>query len=298
MKNKTYFFLNLYFFKNWLVLTLVAFSVFMGIISLISLNSNPVLAQSTNPNAPLINSYVIDTANVLDLETKELLESSLRQLEKDTNGVQFIIYTEENIPDGTTLEERTLKIAETNKIGKSGADNGVLFYLATQDRKYRWEVGYGVESTLNSPLLGRVSRDYMVTNFKNGDFQQGILNGVNVVTKILMNSTDADILKLQNEDEKITSSTTLISLFIFNLILPLLPWIIFLIIIISINKFTKNSKMKKNAKNDKYYYSTIPLLFGGRGGGGNFGGGLGGGGFGGFSGGGGGFGGGGSSGGF
>jgi len=98
---------------------------------------------------PVLNSYVTDNAGILSPAAKLQLENELRDLEKQTNGVQFVIYIENEYPKDFSLEEYTLKIAENNKIGKKGNDNGVLLYIAIKDRKYRWEVGYGVESTLN-----------------------------------------------------------------------------------------------------------------------------------------------------
>ena len=143
---------------------------------------------------PVISSYVTDNAGVMSPNAKLQLENDLRNLEKQTNGVQYAIYIENSIPQGYTLEDYTLKIAETNKIGKKGNDNGILLYVAIKDRKYRWETGYGVESTLNSALLGRISREYLVPNFKNNDYEQGILQAVDVTKRILLGSNDADIV--------------------------------------------------------------------------------------------------------
>jgi uncharacterized protein len=145
-------------------------------------------------NAQQLTSYVTDNAAVFSAESKQLLENSLRAIETETNGVQFVVFTEKTIPEGTTLEERTLKLAEENKVGKKGNDNGILLYLATEDRQYRWEVGYGIEATLSAPRLRRISDDYMVPEFKQGNYALGLIAGVLEADKILHNSTDSDIL--------------------------------------------------------------------------------------------------------
>lgn len=248
-----------------------------------------LLAQlASAAEIPLINSYVTDKAGILSLNTKSQLENELRSLEKDTNGVQFVIFIENEYPKEYSLEEYTLKIAETNKIGKKGNDNGILLYVAIKDRKYRWETGYGAESTLNSALLGRISREYLVPNFKAGNYEAGILQAVDVVKRILMGSNDADIAAIKSE------ATIGKWSFVFGFILIIL---ILIILFAAFNKMEKLQKgQKKKHKDDFYRGAATGLFFGSLGRGGRGSGGFGG--LGGFSGGGGGFGGGGGGGGW
>ena len=251
-----------------------------------------ILVQSVNAaQIPAINSYATDNAGILSAGAKVQLEKELRDLEKSTSGVQFVVYIENEYPKDFSLEEYTLKIAESNKIGKKRKDNGILLYVAVKDRKYRWEVGYGAESTLNSALLGRISRDYLVPNFRNGNYENGILQAVDVTKRLLLNSSDADIAALKNPaDEK---SGKMAIAFAFILI------IVFAIVIISFATAIRNaikSPRDKKHKDTIYHGAAWGLFAGGFGRGGFRGGGSGG--FGGFSGGGGGFGGGGGSGGW
>lgn len=237
-----------------------------------------------------ISSYVTDSANVFGPVAKAALENRLRSLESNTNGVQFVVFVEKKIPEGSTLEERSLSIAENNRIGQKGNDNGILLYVATEDRQFRWETGYGIEGTLSTSLLGRISRQYMIPEFQQGNFSQGILSGVDIVERILLNSTDADIMKLKEETNKSRSK-----------------WIIYFIIILLIiglimaielsrqsSRLSGQAKFGKKEKHDNVFINAASVIFfGGRGGAGGF---SGGGGLGGFSGGGGSFGGGGFSG--
>ena len=248
--------------------------IFIFLMSILIVNASQI---------PIINSYLTDNAGVLSPETKTQLEKELRDLEKQTNGVQYVIFIENEFPKEYSLEEYTLKIAEANKIGKKGNDNGILLYIAVKDRKYRWEVGYGVESTLNSALIGRISREYLVPNFQNSDYEKGILDAFDVTKRILLNSNDADIVTLQASTNSKISPLTIF-------------YLVILIIIILISFAARISNYKKNIKGKKYkdniYTGAAGGIFaGGFGSGGS-------GGFGGFSGGGGGFGGGGGGGGW
>ena len=228
---------------------------------------------------PIINSYITDNANVLSSYTKADLESQLKDLEKKTNGVQFVIFIEKAYPKEYTLEEYALNIAENNNIGKKGNDNGILLYVAIDDKKYRWEVGYGVESTFNSQILGRISREYLVPNFKNEDYEKGILAAFEVTKRILLNSNDADIVNLKESVGK-ESSQLKIFLVIF--------FIVFILLIVFFIYSIKNSKKTKSRYNNNYYRIAANGIFiagfgkGGFGGSGGFSGGggtFGGGGF-------------------
>ena len=233
---------------------------------------------------PKINSYVTDNAGILSPASKLQLENDLRNLEKETNGVQFVIYIENEYPREFSLEEYTLKIAEQNNIGKKGNDNGILLYIAVKDRKYRWEVGYGVESTLNAALIGSISRDYLVPNFRNGDYEKGVLQAEDVGKRLLLNSNDADIVALRNESRSLSKIPSFIFIFVI---------IFVLMIAMSIFRSVKKLPKSKKQNNGFYHGAAAGLFMGGFGRGG-----FGGGGSGGFSGGGGGFGGGGGSGSF
>jgi len=225
---------------------------------------------------PTISSYVTDTASVFSPDTKIAMENSLRALEMQTNGVQFVVVIENEYDKAYSLEEYTLKIAEQNKIGRAQQDNGVLFYFAAKDRQYRWEVGYGAESTLSASLLGRISRDYMLPKFQEGDFEGGIVSGADAVSRVLLQSQDADILALQQPEPK---------KFPWSLVIFIIIVLIVLAILISEAKQT----IASSAQSDSVYRGAGNGIFMG-----GFGRGRGG--FGGFSGGGGSFGGGGFSG--
>lgn len=235
-------------------------------------------AMAIAVSAQVVDDYVVDEAGIFSAKEKGQLISFLKQLEQDTSA-QVVVYIVDRIPPDTSLEEYSLRIAEENKIGRAGNDNGVLFFLATQDRAYRWEVGYGLEDVLNTPLLGRVSRVYMVPQFQQGSYTQGILDGIEVVSRILKNSTDEDIMQLTEPlaSRPVPKANILFIVFMitFFIVLPLF------------------FKGKKGKLSDAVYFGAGMMLFSG--GFGRGGGGFGGGGF---SGGGGGFGGGGFSGGF
>jgi uncharacterized protein len=218
--------------------------------------------------------YVNDYAGVFTLEQKNTLEEKLQDLALQTKGVQLVIYTEEYIPERTYIEERTLAIAEENKLGDEEGDNGILFYLATQDREYRWEVGYGAESVLNTPLLGIISRDIMVPYFQQNDYAGGIIAGIDEVSILLLSSEDADIFKSE-QNEPLNTGQKIFSGFI------ILVFVLFLMVFIALVIYaSRHSQFQSGGRRGRGGFSSGGFSgrssrrsSGFRGGGGRFGGG-------------------------
>ncbi len=116
--------------------------------------------------------YVADYASVINASDERSLNGILQELEQKT-GAQYIVLTVQTT-EGVTIEQFALEHAEKWKLGQKGKDNGMLFVLAAKDRKYRFEVGYGLEGFVTDLYCGRVGRDVLVPYLKRGDYSQGI----------------------------------------------------------------------------------------------------------------------------
>lgn len=128
-------------------------------------------AQAGTPSG-LVNDY----ASLLSAESHTTLESELLALEKET-GIQIAVVT---IPDlsGDTIENYAVKLFEEWGIGQKGKDNGALLLISRDDRQLRIEVGYGLEGALTDALSSQIIRNIIAPNFKNGDYNTGIVEGV------------------------------------------------------------------------------------------------------------------------
>ncbi len=100
----------------------------------------------------------------------------LKDLEAKTSA-QVVVLTIDSL-DGEPLEDFSHQTAVQWGIGQKGQDNGVLITVVVKDHKYRVEVGYGLEATLPDSLVGSLGRQYLVPNFRKGDYAAGILAAV------------------------------------------------------------------------------------------------------------------------
>jgi uncharacterized protein len=117
--------------------------------------------------------YVVDLAGVVDDAVEARTNGLLRELEQTTTA-QVVVLTLPTL-EGESLEAFSIDLAHNRwKLGQKGKDNGVLLTLALQERKYRIEVGYGLESVLPDSLVGSLGRAVLVPAFRAGDYGGGI----------------------------------------------------------------------------------------------------------------------------
>jgi uncharacterized protein len=144
----------------------------------------PALALAVTPPLPAHPSqYVVDLAGVLDAQTQVRLNGLLHDLEAKTTA-QVVVLTINSL-DGQPIEEFSHHTAVQWGIGQKGKDNGVLLTVAVKDHKYRIEVGYGLEGALPDSLVGSLGRQYLVPNFRRGDYAGGITATINEIAKII-----------------------------------------------------------------------------------------------------------------
>jgi uncharacterized protein len=124
-------------------------------------------------------SYVVDEAGIIEDTVERRLAGHLQELEQKT-GAQMIVLS---IPStqGIPIEEYALDKAETWRLGQEGKDNGLLMVVAVNDRRYRIEVGYGLEPIIPDSLAGTIARQYLVPGFKAGDYTGGIYSTAVVI---------------------------------------------------------------------------------------------------------------------
>ena len=99
--------------------------------------------------------YVTDNAGVLPADRAEAVNARLERYEKETSN-KILVWIERRIPENTTLEEFTVAASRRWAAGQKGKNNGAVFFVFTEDRKMRIEVGYGLEGALPDAIAHRI----------------------------------------------------------------------------------------------------------------------------------------------
>jgi uncharacterized protein len=222
---------------------------------------------------------VNDYAGALSAADRERLEDKLRQRERGSSN-QIVVAIFQSL-EGESLEDYSVRLAQSWRIGRKGLDNGVVFLIFLNDRKMRIEVGYGLEANLTDAVSSSILRDVVAPRFREGRLADGISAGLDAIDQAIAGTYRAAPSPARRQPA-MDAWTILLSLFF----LGTLAWVIVPTLLFS--RATRRHGWTGGSSGWGGPYM----------GGGFFGGGGGGGGFsgGGFSGGGGGFGGGGASG--
>lgn len=94
--------------------------------------------------------------------------------------------------EGEPLEDFTIHVMESWKLGNKDRDDGLLLFIAVAERKIRIEVGQGLEGEVTDAVSSRIISEIMQPAFRRGDMEGGILQGL----KALMAATGAPDMAL------------------------------------------------------------------------------------------------------
>ena len=75
-------------------------------------------------------------------------------------------------------------------IGNAETDNGLLILFIMDQRRIEFETRYGTEQILPDAKCYDIQQDYMVPRFKEANYGQGIIDGVQEIVNILMGKAD------------------------------------------------------------------------------------------------------------
>jgi uncharacterized protein len=134
-------------------------------------------------DTPKLAQHVTDRTGTLSAGQIAELEQRLSEFEQ-RKGSQVAVYMISSL-DGQSLEDAALAVAEKNKLGRAKVDDGVLLFIAKDDRKVRIEVGYGLEGAIPDAKAGRIVREYLAPNFRKGDYYQGINEATGAIVQLI-----------------------------------------------------------------------------------------------------------------
>jgi len=141
--------------------------------------------QQTNgqEDFPILTEIVTDNAHLFsESETLELL-GKLKAYETETTH-QIVVLTINSLGNNT-VENYAYQVFNRNKLGQKEADNGLLILVSKNDRKFRIEVGRGLEPIVTDAFASRIIRKTMTPEFKKGDFFKGVNLATSEIIKLI-----------------------------------------------------------------------------------------------------------------
>ena len=171
------------------------------------------------PAPPTPQRLVNDYAGILDRAGNMSLERKLRAYD-DSTSTQIAVVIERELESGAVFD-RALQIAEAWGVGGSAeADNGILIYVAFENRKMYILTGYGVEDRVTDALAKRIIDQVITPRFRAGRYYQGLDEATSVMIDLLAG-------RFQAADERTGGSLSpIMVLLLFLAAFVLLSWLL------------------------------------------------------------------------
>jgi len=143
-------------------------------------------AQPAQSPLPSPTGYVNDYAGVIDGATKDQLETTLGNLDRQQK-IQFAVVTIEST-GGQDIFDYSLAVARGWGIGaKDTSKPSLLLLVAIKDRKYFTQVSRHLEGDLPDGLVGEIQREQLVPAFKEAQYGQGLSDTVETYITTIAN---------------------------------------------------------------------------------------------------------------
>lgn len=190
------------------------FSIMMILSVCLGFSQNRAYTVESVPNVHLQDRtrYVTNPDNILSAGTEREINSKIYNLEQQT-GIEIVVVVLNSIGD-TDCFDFSHKLLNTWGVGKKGKNNGMVVLLVTDQRCIHMYTGYGLEGILPDAICKRIQTKYMISHFKNKDWDTGMLAGMEQICSRLDGSMVNDELE---KEEGLGLNVLILILGIFGL---------------------------------------------------------------------------------
>jgi len=145
--------------------------------------SAAILFAAETPIPPTPTRWVTDTAGFMSPQAATALDRRLEAYEQQT-GHQVLVYIGQTT-GGPAIEDWADRAFQKWKVGRKGIDDGLVLFIMAQDRRLRFEVGYGLEGQVPDSLAGRVIDQIIVPRISAGDQDGAVTSGIDAITQVI-----------------------------------------------------------------------------------------------------------------
>lgn len=146
--------------------------------------------------APTADMLVVDNANMLTAGEQLDIENMLLDLNCQT-GIEYVVYTMKSL-NGQSIEDAAVNEFRALGLGDKTKNNGLLLAISLDDRKFRLEVGYGLEGVITDTLASNIINT-MTDDFRQGDYASGIEKAIKKTAGVLNSSGEYGEITLSGE---------------------------------------------------------------------------------------------------
>ena len=164
---------------------------------------------------PDLNSQVTDLTGTLSVEQIASLNLKLSAFEASKGSQIAILLVLTTQPEA--IEQYSLRVVEKWKLGRRKIDDGVLLLVAKDDRRLRFEVGYGLEGAINDLTAKRIITEVITPYFAQNQYFEGIDAGIDRLMKVI----DGEPLPAPKERVETTSGDDMDGIYLIAFMLSI-----------------------------------------------------------------------------
>lgn len=166
------------------------------------------------PSEPV--GMVNDFADILSSSEQQRLETKLRNYRDSTTNVIAVA----TLPDlkGYDIQQVGTQLFNDWRMWHEDRYNGVLLLIAPNERRMRIEVGYGLEGAITDAMSGRIIRNVLTPEFRNGNFYEGIDRATSIMIDLAQGEFEGSLSETSSSGEDDFVSTVIFILFIIYVI--------------------------------------------------------------------------------
>lgn len=164
--------------KKTLILIFISVSSFL-------FGTEYTVSTIPNPKTQDANAYVSNPDGILSQEAVSRINVLLDSLEAQ-NGSEVTVVAVSSI-GYEDIKSFATTLFKTWGIGKSQNNNGLLVLFVLDQRKVTFETGYGLEGVLPDAICKRIQTQAMIPEFKNENYDAGMLAGVQRIVSTVKN---------------------------------------------------------------------------------------------------------------
>lgn len=146
--------------------------------------------------APTADMLVVDNADMLTAGEQLDIENMLLDINRQT-GIEYVVYTMKSL-NGQSIEDAALNEFRSPSRGDKSKNNGLLLAISLDDRKFRLEVGYGLEDIITVTMASNIINT-MTDDFRLGDYASGIEKAIKRTAGVLNSSGEYGEITLNGE---------------------------------------------------------------------------------------------------
>ena len=140
-------------------------------------------ADKANNTFSKVENGIIDKADILTIKQEDSVSQVIKKL-KDDIGSEIAVLTIDSLGE-KNLEQFSLRMADSLKLGRATHNDGLLITISFLDRKARIEVGTGLENIIKDEVAGEIIREDIAPKFREQNYGRGIYIAVSKIDKLI-----------------------------------------------------------------------------------------------------------------